>query len=434
MNNPAEPPLTINWKKNLVFIWISQFLAMAGFSCCMPFIPLLLRENMHITDDHVRGFYVSAYYLAGMVSLCIATAFWGILADRFGRKIMLLRASYAAALFYPLLALAPNFGILLLIRFICSFFSGTVNPAQALLVTTTPSDKHGFVLGTLSTSIWSGHMVGYLAGGMIVHYFGYNVAFFSCGLIYLISGILPHLFVNENFDCKREKKNCRKEKFSFRELASPAVIWVLGMFLMVGIARRIDDPFVAMQVELVNGKADAAFYTGLTSAGAALGGFFSGILTGCLCDRFLPRKLIIPILIASSVASLAQALSINIEMLIVSRFLTYFAAGGLSPVLQVMLTKVSPPERRGTYFGWSGSLGTAGGIVCAFISGGLAYFSGIRGIFIAAAVFFFLMIPLMIPTLRAMENELPCNPDNKEKGNSKSDSEDNDEELGAEVT
>ena len=137
----------VNWKNNLLVIWLSQFLAMVGFGCCMPFIPLLLKENLHVDDDSVRGLYVSIYYLAAMVSLCIATSVWGMLADRFGRKLMLLRASYAAAIFYPLLALAPNFWVLVTIRFVCSFFSGTVNPAQTLLISTTPNEKHGFVLG-----------------------------------------------------------------------------------------------------------------------------------------------------------------------------------------------------------------------------------------------------------------------------------------------
>ena len=102
-----------------------------------------------------------------MLSLCIATSVWGILADRFGRKIMLLRASYGAAILYPLLAFAPNFWVLASIRFICSFFSGTVNPAQTLLIATTPSEKHGFVLGVLSTGVSSGNMLGYLLGGII---------------------------------------------------------------------------------------------------------------------------------------------------------------------------------------------------------------------------------------------------------------------------
>ena len=404
-------PLTINWKKNLFFVWISQFLAMIGFGCCMPFIPLLLKSELHITDDQTRGLYVSIYYLAGMLSLCVASAVWGMLADKFGRKIMLLRASYAAALFYPLLSLAPNFWVLVLIRFVCSFFSGTVNPAQTLLVSTTPSDKHGFVLGTMSTSLWSGNMVGYLAGGLIVHYADYKTAFFTCGAIYLISGLLVHIFVKEDFNVKQEKKKREKTKYSFRELASPAVLWLLGMFLLMGIARRIEQPFVAMQVELVMNGDKAALYTGVASAAAALGGFFSGVLTGWLCDRYAPRKLIIPFLFFSAAGTLAQALSVNIQMLIIARFLTYFAAGGLQPMLQIMLTKITRPELRGTYFGWSGSLNTAGGIVCSFISASIAYISGVRGIFIAGASILALMIPLMIPTIAAMKKEFVCDPD-----------------------
>ena len=194
-----QPRKIINWKKNLFFLWLSQFLAMAGFGCCMPFIPLLMKNTLHVADDQMRGFYVSLYYLSGMMSICIASTVWGVLADRFGRKIMLLRASYAAALCYPLLAFAPNVGVLILIRFICSFFSGTVNPAQTLLVTTTPEEKHGFALGTLSTSVWSGNMTGFLAGGLIVHYFGYTAAFMTCGVIYLISALLVHIFVDEDF-------------------------------------------------------------------------------------------------------------------------------------------------------------------------------------------------------------------------------------------
>ena len=409
------PRLAINWKKNLVFIGLSQFLAMVGFGCCMPFIPLLLRENLHIVDDSIRGVFVSAYYLAGMTSLCVASTVWGILADRFGRKIMLLRASYAAAIFYPMLAFAPNVWVLIGIRFVCSFFSGTVNPAQTLLVSTTPSDKHGFVLGTLSTSTWSGNMLGYLAGGLIVHYFTYRAAFMTCGVIYLISGLLVHIFAQENF-VKPEKKpadgNAKNTpEHRFRDLATPAVVWLLTMFLLMGISRRIEQPFLAEQVRVVHGDAGAGFWTGIISAAAALGGVISGMLTGYLCDRLPPRKLLIPVLLISGTMTVLQALSPTIQVLIAARFFTYLAAGGLQPILQVMLTKVTPPELKGTFFGWSGSVNTAGGIVCSFMSAGIAYYIGVRGIFMAAAFLMFLMIPLTFPTICACLKEYRVHPD-----------------------
>lgn len=389
--------LEVNWKKNLFVIWLSQFLAMIGFGCCMPFIPLLLREKLNITDDSIRGLYVSIYYLAGMISLCVANAVWGMLADKFGRKIMLLRASFGAALIYPLLAFAPNFWVLVLIRFVCSFFSGTVNPAQTLAVSTAPSEKHGFVLGTISTAIWGGNMLGHMLGGVIVEYYGYMEAFLTCGAVYFVGGALVLFLVKENFHREEAKKKAKKSKGSFKELATPGVLWILGLFLLMGVARRIEQPFLAMQVEVVNGHDKAAFYTGMASAAAAPAGIISGMLVGYLCDRFKPGKLMYPILFISGAATLAQALAFNIEFFIAARFLTYLAAGGLQPVLQILLTKITSPAKQGTFFGWSASVNTAGGIVCSFISAPLAYYCGARGIFIAASLMLFIMIPLMIP-------------------------------------
>ena len=412
METPTLPSGSgINWKFNLFVIWLSQFLAMVGFGSCMPFIPLLLKENLHIDDANLRGVYVSIYYLAAMVSLCIATAVWGMLADRFGRKLMLLRASYAAALFYPLLALAPNFWVLATIRFVCSFFSGTVNPAQTLLISTTPSEKHGFVLGVLSTATSSGNMLGYLLGGVIVHYYGYTAAFFTCGGIYLASALLVQFFAKDDFSVKLAKKQRQKSPYKFREVATPAVLWLLSLFLCFGVANRLVQPYMALLVEKVHGFEGAAFYTGIVSAASSLGGFFSGLCIGWLCDRMAPRKLLLPILISGAAATGAMVLANNVEMLILTRFLSSFAVSAIQPVLQLMLTKITRPELRGTYFGWSGSINTAGGIICSFLGGGVIWLAGVRGVYVTSALILALMIPLMVPAVLAMRKEYTVDPD-----------------------
>ena len=408
----------VNWKKNLFFIWLSQFLAMIGFGCCMPFIPLLLKENLHIDDPNLRGVYTNIYYLASMVSLCIATSVWGMLADRFGRKLMLLRASYAAALFYPMLAFAPNFWVLATIRFVCSFFSGTVNPAQTLLIATTPKEKHGFVLGVLSTGTNSGNMLGYLLGAEIVERYGYTQAFLTCGGIYLTSALLVHIFAKDDFNVKLAKKQREKDKFKFKDVATPAVIWLLVLFLCFGVSNRLLQPNMALLVEeVIGGIKGAARYTGIVSAAASIGGFLAGLCMGWLCDRIAPRKLLLPILIFSSAFTAAMALSTNVQMLIVCRFLAAFAICGIQPILQLMLTKITRTELRGTYFGWSGSVNTAGGIVCSFLGGTVVWFCGIRGVYIAAALIIALMVPLMFPTIIAIKKEYVTNPadDGKEQ-------------------
>ena len=71
----------------------------------------------------------------------------------------------------------------------------------------------------------------------------------------------------------------------------------------------------------------------------------------------------------------------------------------------MLLAKIIPIERRGTYFGWTTSMNQAGGICCSFISGGIALLGSIRGIFASAGLIMFLMVPLMIPAGRACKRE-----------------------------
>ena len=407
------------WKRNLFFIWLSQFLSLAGFGSCMPFIPKVMEEYLGITDRALRLQFISAYHFSGMISLCVATIVWGMLADRFGRKMMLLRASFAAAIFYPLLAFSPNIWVLLVVRFCCSFFSGTYNPAQTLAVSTAPADKHGFVLGVLSTALWSGNMLGYIIGGFVAEKFGYTTAFVSCGAVYALSGIMVMFMVKEDFNRKVEAKKLAAVKKPFRQLLTPAVAGIMLMVALMGIARRIDEPFLTELVsDVMKGgtevidffffsiEGSSVFFTGIVSAAAALGGIFSGVAVGWLCDRMLPRKLLIPVLICSALGVVAQLFAPGVISLTVARFFAYFAAGGILPILQLMLTKITRPELRGTFFGWSGSLSTAGGVLCALVSWAVGKFFGLRGIYWAEAVIFAMMVPLMIPIGRAIKREL----------------------------
>ena len=411
-NESKHPEMsnTVSWKKNLIVLSLSQFMAMAGFGCCMPFIPLLLKNNLHVESEQIRGVYVSIYYLTGMVGLTIAYPIWGMLADRFGRKIMVLRASYIAGTLYPLLAFAPNFWCLLAIRGLTSLFSGTVNPAQTLLITTLPKEKHGLALGLMSTAIWSGDMAGYLMGGLMVDYFGYTAAFITCGTIYLLSGVLVHVFADENFvpPSKEEllAKAEKRRKPGLRSILSPGVGWLLVLFLLMGISRRIESPFVAMLVEKVNGPEKAATITGITSAIAALGGVFAGIIIGRLTLKFSPKTLLLPIILLSAFLTIGQARATSIAMLQIFRFFTFVAAGCLQPVLQLMITSITDSAKHGAYLGWTASLNSGGGILCNFISAPLAYYVGVRGIFMASGIILLIMVPLLIPSFRAYNKGL----------------------------
>ncbi len=399
MDSAVNKPVPgIDWKRNLIFIWISQILAMAGFAGITPFIPLFFRDKYHLIDPKECGLWISALTFFGFLSFCLSAPLWGILADKYGRTLMLLRSYYVTAILFPLLYFAPDVIWFIAIRFVVSAFSGTVTAAQTLVVTNTPEDKQGFALGTLSTALWSGNMLGFLIGAVIVNSLGYFWAFVICGISYLAGGILVHFFVQENFMRPlpvREKE--RKPGFFSLWKGYSVAIWILLiLFLVMGMARRLDEPYLAILVEKVGGTANAIKYTGWICALAALGGFFSGILIGKLCDRYSPTKIALPATILAACTMVFQAYAVNITMLGSARFFHFFAAGGLEPAFQTLLSRISPPEKRGTLFGMASSLRMVGILIAALLGGGVIFLAGINAVFLTSGVLFLLLIPIML--------------------------------------
>ena len=195
-------------------------------------------------------------------------------------------------------------------------------------------------------------MLGYIIGGFVAEKFGYTTAFVSCGAVYALSGIMVMFMVKEDFNRKVEAKKLAAVKKPFRQLLTPAVAGIMLMVALMGIARRIDEPFLTELVsDVMKGgtevidffffsiEGSSVFFTGIVSAAAALGGIFSGVAVGWLCDRMLPRKLLIPVLICSALGVVAQLFAPGVISLTVARFFASFAAGGILPILQLMLTQ-----------------------------------------------------------------------------------------------
>lgn len=400
MNAPARE---INWKKNLFFLWLSQILSMAGFAAVMPFIPIYLRDHLHIEDEQMRGLWVSAFNFFGLFSFCLSSPLWGVLADRYGRKLMLLRANYVSGILFPCLILAPNVIVLIIIHFFISAFSGTVTAAQTLVVTNTPEAHHGFALGTLSTALWSGNMAGFLAGGLIVNYFGFAWAFIICGILYLTGGVLVQFFVDENFARAEVPRKGAKKQGMLSGFS--AGIWIiLLLFVMMGVARRFDEPYIAMMVEKIHGVENTACYTGWISALAAAGGILSGVLIGRLCDRYSPQKIALPSLLVSAATMLLQAYAMSLTLFGGARFLNFLAAGGLEPAFQTMLSRSSPESRRGVLFGLASSLRMIGILLSSLFGGVVIYFFGTRNIFLVGAFLFLLLVPALFLATKYMNN------------------------------
>lgn len=385
----------VSWKLNLAMLWFSQLLIMAGFQALIPFIPLFIKGELGVVNEGELAFAVSAFNFFGTMGYAIFNPVWGVLADKFGVKPMLLRGTFITGLIFPLMAYSPSVTTLITLRFISAGCAGTTAASQTMIARNTPDEHQGFALGVLTTAIWGGAMLGSVIGGLLIHYFNYKVAFWVCGSMYLLGGI-SILFTR---DGAIRQSSVRKQADKHKSLLpnfSHAVWIMLGLFLLLGYIRNFEVSYIALKVEELTNAETAAFWTGITSAAVCAAAIISGVVSGYLVDRLPAGKILVPVMLISAVALALQGFACNLWFFAVGRVLLYTAAGGLQPVLQKVLSSVTPQRKRGSVFGFASSGQSLGGMAAAVVSGFAMTYCGISGVFYTAAIFFAITLPVML--------------------------------------
>ncbi|UKI30158.1 MAG: MFS transporter [Lentisphaeria bacterium] len=175
----AAAAVRYSWRRNLAIIWISQFLSMASFSSAYTFMPFYF-SSLGVPDDEL-SMYVALFNVAGNLTFCIFAPIWGMVADVYGRRMMLLRANFGAAVMLPLMALVNSPEWLILLRLGIGALTGTVAAAQTLLISTTPKEHRSFALGTIASALFGGMMAGQFLGGDYVMLFDFIPRFLPAG-------------------------------------------------------------------------------------------------------------------------------------------------------------------------------------------------------------------------------------------------------------
>jgi len=395
---------TSYWRVNLWMLWVSQLLIMAGFSAMIPFVPLFIKNELGIVDETDLAFYVTMFNVFGTAAYAIFTPLNGILGDRFGIKIMLLRGTFVTAFLFPIMGYVSTAWPLIILRFLTAACAGTTAASQAMLARTVPDAKQGFALSILTTSFWGGMMLGNVIGGLIIHYYDYKAAFWMCGIMYFIAGfaILPTRDSGvRNRPAKGQPGTPGKSRAGGLLPKFSGAVWaMLGLLFLLGILRHFEAPFIALKIETVAPAGEAAYWTGIISAVVSVGALFGGMAAGFLIDRYPPNRLLVPMLTGSALMLAWNGFSTGIPGFTVSRTLLFIICGGVQPLLQKLLANLTPQEQRGSAFGVGTCVMCLGGVISAVLAGWCVMAFSLNSVFYAAALISLLSIPIMVPVIR----------------------------------
>lgn len=366
---------------------IAVFIAGIAFSEIMPFLPLYVASLGDFSHQELN--FWSGFIYAGMyIVSAITSPWWGKLADKKGRKLMILRASFGMAIAIGAMGLVTNVYQLFALRCLQGLFAGFVSNSNALIATQTPKEKAGQAMGTMASSVTAGTLLGPLVGGFWASIFSYRITFFITGILLFTTFIMSFLWVKEdNFVAKNTAK-LDKTKDVIKQFNSPILIFgLLITTMIIQAANNSINPIVSLFVkQLLHNHGNVVLISGIIAALPGIATFAVASKFGALGDKIGTHKIIIAGFIAASLFFFATAFVQNTIELGILRFLVGFSDACLFPQVQTMLTKNSPAAITGRVFSWNQSAMYLGNIIGPLIGTTVSGLSNYSMVFLVTAV------------------------------------------------
>lgn len=381
----------VNWKLNLVVLWLGQFFVMSGMTMIMPFLPYYIQE-MGITDQHEVAVWGGFIFAANFVTSFIAQPIWGGLADRYGRKMMLLRSGFGMAIGMTLMGFSTSPWHLLLLRMLNGTISGYAPAAIALMSANTPREKMGFAMGTLQSGSVGGTILGPLIGGMLAEWIGYRPIFYITGACLFIASLLALFLVKEVFDASKATKKAKKSVIEgLKELAQTKQLPALySVTLIIQFAMLSSMPLIPLFVQELHGQDKMlAFYAGLVGSVTGFSNMMASPFLGRLSDRIGPERVLAVSMIGAGLSFIPQALVTNIWELLAARFMLGLFMGGMIPCVQTLIRKYTPNGMESRSYSYNTSALSLGNMLGPVVGGALSGWIGIKGIFIMTTILLF---------------------------------------------
>lgn len=378
-------PAPINWKRNLTVAWVGCFLTGAAFSLVMPFLPLYV-ELLGVTGHSALNMWSGLVFSITFLFSAMASPFWGGLADRKGRKIMLLRSALGMAIVMALMGFAQNIWQFLVLRALLGLLGGFIPNANALIATQMPRNRSGWAMGTLSTGGVAGALLGPLAGGLLADVYGLRMVFFITASVLFICFLLTLFCIRENFT-PVAKKEMLHAKEVLASLKSPRL--VLSLFvttMIIQVATGSIAPILTLYVrELAGNVGNIAFISGMIASVPGVAALMSAPRLGRLGDRIGPQKILVAALLISVLLLVPMAFVQTPWQLGLLRFLLGAADGALLPAVQTLLVYNTTQQIAGRVFSYNQSFRDIGNVTGPLLGAAVSANYSFRAVFCVTA-------------------------------------------------
>jgi DHA1 family multidrug resistance protein-like MFS transporter len=382
------------WRRNLAAITGAVFIGFTGFTLVMPFLPLYLGE-LGLRDVGDVAFWAGISLGITPAVTALMAPFWGRIADRVGRKLMVARSLGSFVVLMAAMAFVTEPWHVFALRLVQGFFAGYGPLALSMAAESSPPDRLATSLGTVQTAQRLGPAVGPVIGGAVAQMVGLRNAFLVSSLVYLAGVVIVFVLYEE---LPRARGGTRSQgsdgrsaetaqTVTFRNvLAFENFVLLMGVIFGLQLVERSFGPILPLHLAAIGvPMGNVPVVSGIMFSLLGLAGATGNTTGAVLLKRLTAKTVIQSGAIAAAVAAIAFALVPAVPVL-------YAAAALLGVSIGVSMTAaftagsvVIPEEARATGFGFLTSAYLAALAISPMIAG-LVSRQSMVGVFIVDAI------------------------------------------------
>ncbi|MDX8436633.1 multidrug efflux MFS transporter [Mesorhizobium abyssinicae] len=387
-NGSEHGGYNVHWRRNLAVCFAGSFSTLIAMTLLLPFLPLYVEQlgaKGHAAIVQWSGIAYGATFLAA----ALVAPLWGRLGDRYGRKLMLVRASFGMAICMSLTGMVETVWQLVLLRLLIGFAGGYSSGSTILVAMQTPKERSGWALGVLSAGITAGSLVGPLLGGALPPVIGIRATFLLSGGVIFLAFLATTFLIKETPRPPAAKtKAASKPKSGWSQIPDKRpVAAMLATGMLLAFATMSIEPIITVYVQqLIEDQSRVTLVAGVVMSAAALGAILSASWLGRLADRIGHWNVVIAALGVSALLLIPQAFVTEGWQLIGLRFLMGLALGGLLPCITSVIRHNVPDGVGGNVLGLSISAQYVGQVAGPLLGGFAGGHFGMRSVFLGTSV------------------------------------------------
>ncbi|MFD0696667.1 MFS transporter [Paenibacillus sp. GCM10027628] len=363
--------MAFSWKRNLFVLWMGTFLVSMAYSVSIPFMSIFLQNDLGV-DNHLEVWTGAVFAITFLASSLIAP-FWGSIADKYGRKPMMLRAGICLSIAYFLYFIVQNPYELIAVRIMEGLLAGYIPSAFALVATNTPEKHVGYALGIISTANAAASVIGPLVGGVVSHIIGPRDTFFLAGVMVFIAFLIAWFWVKEpSFNKSQAKRSSVIQDLKAASSNRNLMVALIIVFITSTSIMILEPLLTIYVIQLGSGQDSASLHAGIIFSAVGIATLIAAPRWGKIGGTIGYEKVLFIGLLGGGIGNLLQIAFHHLIGFGSLRFVYGLFFAAVFPALNAFIAQHTDPNFRSRAFGLNQSANQLGLLLGPLIGGLLA--------------------------------------------------------------